>query len=113
MLSQDFVRTARAKGLPEWRILALHTLRGGLLPVVNYLGPAFAALLGGSFVIESIFQLPGLGTHFINAAKNRDEPLIQGTVTVFAILILTLNFLADVISVLLNPRLRSSGEPAS
>ena len=113
MLSQDFVRTARAKGLPEWRVLVIHTLRGGMLPVVNYLGPAFASLLGGSFVIESIFQLPGLGTHFINAARNRDEPLIQGTVIVFAILILLLNFLADVVSVLLNPRLRTADKPIS
>lgn len=107
-LNQDYIRTARAKGLPEWRILTLHALRGGLLPVVNYLGPAFAALISGSFVVESIFQLPGLGTHFINAAGNRDYSLIQGTVAVFAVLILSLNFFADVIQVLLNPRLRSS-----
>lgn len=107
-LSQDFVRTARAKGVSEPRILVLHALRGGLLPVVNYLGPAFAALISGSFVVESIFQLPGLGTHFINAARNRDYSLIQGTVCVFAVLILALNFLADILQVILNPRLRSA-----
>lgn len=107
-LSQDFVRTARAKGVPEWRILLIHSLRGGLLPVVNYLGPAFAALISGSFVVESIFNLPGLGTHFINAARNRDYSLIQGTVAIFAVLILALNFLADVLQAVLNPRLRGS-----
>ena len=111
-LSQDFIRTARAKGLPEWRILIVHSLRGGLLPVVNYLGPAFAALISGSFVVESIFNLPGLGTHFINAARNRDYSLIQGTVAIFAVLILSLNFLADVLQVFLNPRLRGAASDA-
>ncbi|NNE91627.1 MAG: ABC transporter permease [Verrucomicrobiales bacterium] len=111
-LSADFIRTARAKGLPEWRVMIIHALRGGLLPVVNYLGPAFSALITGSFVVESIFGLPGLGTHFINAAKNRDYNLIQGTVCVFAILILTLNFVADLLQAVLNPRLRNVSETA-
>ncbi len=105
-LSQDFIRTAKAKGLPEWRILIIHALRGGLIPVVNYLGPAFAGLISGSFVVETIFNMPGLGTHFINAAGNRDYSLIQGTVAVLAVLILVANFLADVLQILLNPRLR-------
>lgn len=111
-LSQDFIRTAKAKGLPEWRILVVHGLRGGLLPVVNYLGPAFAALISGSFVVEAIFNLPGLGTHFINAARNRDYSLIQGTVCVLAVLILTLNFVADILQIVLNPRLRSGSDKA-
>jgi len=112
-LAHDFVRTARAKGVPEWRILTTHCLRGGLLPVVNYLGPAFAALVSGSFVVETIFNLPGLGTHFINAAGNRDYSLIQGTVAVFALLILGLNFIADVVQVMLNPRLRTGAGSTS
>lgn len=107
-LSQDYVRTARAKGLPEWRVLLVHTLKGGLLPVVNFLGPAIAGLISGSFVVETVFQLPGLGKHFIHAAVNRDYTLILGTVTVFAILILVLNLIVDVIQIAMNPRLRSS-----
>lgn len=108
-LSQDFIRTARAKGVPESKILIKHALRGGLLPVVNYLGPAFAALITGSFVVEAIFKLPGLGTHFINAAGNRDYSLIQGTVAVFAALILLVNFATDLIQYFVNPKLRSRG----
>ena len=107
-LSQDFVRTAKAKGLPAWRILVFHTLKGGLLPVVSYLGPAVAGLIGGSFVMETVFQLPGLGKHFINAATNRDYTLILGTVATFGVLILTMNFVSDVIQMLLNPRLRGT-----
>lgn len=106
-LSQDFIRTARAKGVPESQILVKHALRGGLLPVVNYIGPAFAALISGSFVVEAIFKLPGLGTHFINAASNRDYSLIQGTVAVFAALILLVNFGTDLIQYFVNPKLRS------
>ena len=108
MLSQDFIRTAKAKGVPGGQILVKHSLKGGLLPVVNYLGPAIAAMIGGSFVMETIFQLPGLGKHFINAISNRDYPLIEGTVAVFAVLILVMNFAADILSGLLNPRLRSA-----
>ena len=108
ILSQDFVRTAKAKGLPAWRILFFHTLKGGLLPVVSYLGPAVAGLIGGSFVMETVFQLPGLGKHFINAATNRDYTLILGTVATFGTLILLMNFIADVIQMILNPRLRGS-----
>jgi oligopeptide transport system permease protein len=110
VLSQDFIRTAQAKGLPAWRILVFHSLKGGLLPVVSYLGPAVAGLIGGSFVMETIFQLPGLGKHFINAASNRDYTLIMGTVATFGVLILVMNFLSDVIQILLNPRLRGGSK---
>jgi oligopeptide transport system permease protein len=82
VLSQDYIRTARAKGLPEWQVVAKHALRGGLLPVVAFLGPAFASLLAGSFVVETIFQIPGLGRFYVQAAFNRDYTMILGT-TVF------------------------------
>ncbi len=111
ILRQDYVRTARAKGVPEWRIMVRHTLRGGLLPVVIYLGPAISGLISGSFIVENIFELPGLGTHFIVATTNRDYTLILGTVAVYAVLILTMNFLVDIAQVYLNPRLRSSTAP--
>ena len=103
-LSQDYVRTARAKGVSPAATLFKHAFRGGIAPVVSYLGPALAGLIGGSFVVESIFGLPGLGQHFIKAATNRDYTLILGTVTVFASLILLMNFLVDVIQTWLDPR---------
>ena len=78
VLSQDFVRTARAKGVSPVQVILKHTLRGGLLPAVAYLGPAFAALISGSFIVETIFQVPGMGQHFVNAATTRDEFLLLG-----------------------------------
>lgn len=103
-LTQDYVRTARSKGASENRVLFKHTFRGGMSPVVAYLGPALAGLIGGSFVVESIFGLPGLGQHFIKAATNRDYTLILGTVNVFATLILAMNFLVDIVQAWLDPR---------
>lgn len=110
ILSQDFVRTARAKGLPEWRVLAVHTLKGGLLPAISFMGPAIAGLIGGSFVVEMVFAIPGQGILFINAVTNRDYPLIMGSVLVYGVLILLMNFLVDLVQVALNPRLRGKGE---
>ena len=107
VLSQDFIRTARSKGVAPLTILFKHAFRGGITPVVAYLGPALAGLIGGSFVVETVFGLPGLGQHFIKAATNRDYWLINGTVTVFAILILVMNFLVDVIQAWLDPRTQS------
>lgn len=106
MLSQDWVRTARAKGVSPNKVLFKHAFRGGITPVIAYLGPALAGLIGGSFVVESIFALPGLGQHFIKAATNRDYTLILGTVTVFAILILAMNFIVDLAQTWLDPRRR-------
>ena len=107
VLTQDFVRTARAKGLSETRVVFVHALRGGLQPVVSFLGPAAAGLLSGSFVIETIFQVPGLGRLFVQAAFNRDYTMILGTVLFFATLILLFNLLVDVAQAWLDPRLRN------
>ena len=106
VLNQDFIRTARAKGLSEWRVVIRHGLRGALQPVVAFLGPATAGLLTGSFVVEDIFRVPGLGTEFIMAALNRDYTMIIGTVLVFAVLIMTFNLLVDIAQAWLDPRLR-------
>jgi oligopeptide transport system permease protein len=106
VLNQDFIRTARAKGASEWRIIFHHALRGGLLPVVSYLGPAIAGILTGSFVIETIFQIPGIGREFVNSAFNRDYTLVLGTVILYAVLIMSLNFLADIIQAWMNPKVR-------
>ncbi|HEX7511447.1 MAG TPA: ABC transporter permease subunit, partial [Chitinivibrionales bacterium] len=97
ILSQDFIRTARAKGVSEFRVILVHALRGGLLPVVSFLGPATAGLITGSFVVETIFQIPGLGRFFVMAAFNRDYTMIMGTVIFYAILIIALNTIVDIL----------------
>jgi len=107
VLSQDYIRTARAKGLPEWQVVLKHGLRGGMLPVVAFLGPAFAGLLAGSFVVETIFQIPGLGRFYVQAAFNRDYTMILGTTVFLSTLIVLFNLLSDMIAAWLNPRLRA------
>lgn len=108
VLTNDFIRTARAKGLSETRVVFRHALRGGLTPVITFLGPATAGLMSGSFVVETIFQIPGLGQNFVYSAFNRDYTMILGTVLFYATLILVLNMLADLILVWLDPRLRDA-----
>ena len=109
VLSQDYIRTARAKGLPERVVILKHAIRGGMIPVVAFLGPAFAGLLSGSFVVETIFQIPGLGRFFVQAAFNRDYTMVMGSTVFFALLIIIFNLLSDVVSVWINPRLRHQG----
>ncbi len=106
VLNQDFIRTARAKGASELRIVLRHGLRGGLLPLVSYLGPAIAGVLTGSFVIETIFQIPGLGREFVTSIGNRDYMLVIGTVIIYAGFIMALNLLADVVQAWMNPKIR-------
>ncbi|MEY4569085.1 MAG: hypothetical protein RLZZ398_524 [Verrucomicrobiota bacterium] len=108
VLSQDYIRTARAKGAPPARIVIRHALRGGLIPAVAFIGPAFAGMISGSFVIETIFQIPGMGQHFVNAATDREFFLIQGLVLFYGFLIVGANLLADLAQIALNPRLRKS-----
>lgn len=103
--NQDYVRTARAKGLPEGRVWFVHALRNGLLPVVTYLGPAAAGLVSGSFVVESLFDVPGLGRLFVTAIINRDMMLILGTTLVYALALLFLNLAADLAKAALDPRI--------
>jgi len=106
MLSQDFVRTAKAKGASTARILFKHALRGGIAPVVSFLGPAAAGLITGSFVVETIFDIPGLGRFFITSAFNRDYTLVLGTVLFYAVLIIFFNLLVDILQLWLNPKLK-------
>lgn len=108
VLSNDFIRTARAKGLSETRVIFRHAFRGGITPVVAFLGPAAAGLLSGSFVVETVFQIPGLGRFFVEAAFNRDYTMILGTVMFYATLILILNLIADLMLTWLDPRLRDA-----
>ncbi len=107
VLSQDFIRTARAKGLPTRTILLRHALKGGILPVVAFLGPAFAGILTGSFVVEVVFSIPGLGQQFVRSALNRDYTMVQGTVLLYAILVIMMNTIADIAQGWLNPRMRT------
>jgi oligopeptide transport system permease protein len=106
VLRANYIRTARAKGLSTLRIVLGHALRAAALPVVSYLGPALAAILTGSLVVEQIFGLPGIGRYFVQGALNRDYTLVLGVVICYAALIIFLNFLADIVYGLLDPRVR-------
>jgi len=106
VLQQDFVRTARAKGLSEARVLLDHALRGALLPVVSFLAPAAAGILTGSFVVETLFGLPGMGQWFVKGAVNRDYSVVLGTALVYAALVALLNLAADLLGAWLDPRVR-------
>ena len=109
ILGQDYIRTARAKGLSEIRIVIIHALRGGILPVISFLGPAIAGLLAGSFVVETIFQINGVGRFYVQAAFNRDYTMILGTSILFTFMTLTFVLISDILASFLNPTLRDSG----
>ncbi|MDT4955777.1 MAG: oligopeptide transport system permease protein [Acidobacteriota bacterium] len=106
VLRADYVRTARSKGLSERQVIFRHVMRGGILPVISFSGPALAYLITGTVVVEQIFALPGLGNYFLNANFSRDEPLIIGIVAFLAILILVFNLLVDIAYGIIDPRIR-------
>jgi oligopeptide transport system permease protein len=106
VLRSDYIRTARAKGLTERQVVMRHALRGGLLPVVSFTGPALAILITGTVVVERIYAMPGLGNYFVNANINRDEPLILGIVAFTSIMVLVFNLLVDVAYGFIDPRIR-------
>ena len=103
-LQSEFITAARAKGLSESAILIKHALRLALLPVISFSAPMLADLLTGSFVVETIFQIPGLGVFFINSSLNRDYPLLMGLVLLYAAMLLLLNLVADILLAKLDPR---------
>ena len=105
-LSQDHIRTAHAKGLAPRHVVMRHALKGGLLPVVSYLGPATAGILTGSLVIERIFNIPGMGSHFVNSATNRDYTLAMGVTILYTVLVYALNTIVDLAYTLLDPRIK-------
>lgn len=108
IMPQDYIRTARAKGASTWRVVIHHALRNALLPVVSFLGPATAGLITGSFVVETVFQIPGLGTMFVTSALNRDYWLVLGLVVFYATLVVLFNAVVDLLIALLDPRTRKS-----
>jgi oligopeptide transport system permease protein len=111
VLGSNHIRSARSRGLSEWRVIARHALRPALLPVVSYLGPATAAVLTGSLVVETIFDIPGIGRYLVQGALNRDYTLVMGMVIVFATLTLALNLLVDLAYGWLDPRMREQDRP--
>jgi oligopeptide transport system permease protein len=104
VLRQDYIRTARAKGLSERAVIGKHALKLGVLPVVSYLGPATAAIITGSIVVETVFAIPGLGRHLVNAAFNRDYTMVMGVVLFYAVFLMVLNLLVDIAYTWLDPR---------
>jgi len=105
ILRSDYIRTARAKGLRNSVVIRRHVLRGAMLPVVSYLGPAFAGIVTGSVVVEQIFLVPGLGNFFVKSALNRDYTLIMGTVIVYSLILVIMNLFVDIIYSFLDPRI--------
>jgi len=105
VLSQDYIRTARAKGLTQRQVVLRHALPGALLPIMSFLGPATAGILTGSLVVERIFYIPGLGSHFVQAALDRDYTLAMGLVLLYTVLLYTMNVLVDISYALLDPRI--------
>jgi oligopeptide transport system permease protein len=108
VMQSNYVRTARAKGVPEAAVVWRHALRAGVLPLVSYLGPATAGLITGSLVVERIFSLPGLGRTFVVSALQRDYTMVLGVVILYAALLVLLNLVGEVIQALLDPRVRLS-----
>lgn len=109
VLGSDFVRTARAKGVGRFRVVMKHCLRNAILPVLTFLGPAAATTLTGSFVVEKVFNIPGLGQHFVNSVLNRDQTLILGVVMVYSAFVLVLNLGVDLLYGVVDPRIQIGG----
>ena len=106
VLGEDYIRTARAKGLNEGEVIWRHAIRPALLPVMSYLGPAIAGIITGSVVIEQIFGIPGIGRYFVQGALNRDYTLVMGTVVFYGVLIVLMNLIVDLLYSALDPQIR-------
>lgn len=105
-MQNDFIRTARSKGISETKVIFKHALRNALLPVITYIGPMFASIVTGSFVIEKVFGIPGVGNLFTTSIINRDYPLIMGITVFFAVLLVVAVFIVDIIYMVVDPRIR-------
>ncbi|MGD1821454.1 MAG: oligopeptide ABC transporter permease OppB [Pleomorphochaeta sp.] len=104
-LKSDYIRTAKAKGMKNSTIIFKHAMKGAMLPIVSYLGPAFAGVITGSIVIEQVFRVPGIGKFFVQSSFNRDYTLIIGVVIVFSVILVIMNFIVDIVYALLDPRI--------
>jgi len=105
-LSQDYIRTARAKGLSDFIVVYKHALKNSLIPVVTYLGPLIAGILTGSFVVEKIFAIPGMGRFYVESITNRDYSLVMGTTIFYAAFLIFMNLIVDIIYVFIDPRIK-------
>ncbi len=106
VLQQDYIRTARAKGLPEFVVIGKHALKNALIPVVTYVGPMIAAILTGSFVVERVFAIPGMGKYFVESVNNRDYTVIMGMTIFYAIFLVIMVLIVDIIYVFIDPRIK-------
>lgn len=106
VLNQDYIRTCRANGLPEYRVIFFHGVRNAMLPILAYLGPTVASILTGSFVTEKVFTIPGMGGLFINSINNRDYMVIMGTTLFYSVLVVGIIFLIDVVYMFIDPRIK-------
>jgi ABC-type dipeptide/oligopeptide/nickel transport system permease component len=106
IIREDYIRTARAKGLAERIVIVQHALRNSLIPVTTVLGPYFAAVVTGTFVVELIFGIPGMGRYFVTSISNRDYPVIMGTILLYAVILVVANAAVDVVYAYLDPRIR-------
>lgn len=106
VLDEDYIRTARAKGLREQVVITRHAMKNAMIPIVTVLGPLFAALITGTFVTEIVFGIPGMGKYFVTSIGNRDYPVIMGTILIYAFFLVFANFIVDVIYAWLDPRIR-------
>jgi oligopeptide transport system permease protein len=106
VMNQDYIRTARAKGLTEWRVIVRHTIKNAMVPILTVMGPYFAFLVTGSFLIESVFSIPGVGRRFVQAVVVRDYGMIMGTVIFYAVFIAVINLIVDILYAVVDPRIR-------
>lgn len=109
VISQDYIKTARAKGLPDKIVILKHALKNAILPVITYLGPLLAAVLTGSFVIEKIFTIPGLGRYFVTSISDRDYSVIMGTTIFYGAILILMNFIVDILYMVVDPRIKLKG----
>jgi oligopeptide transport system permease protein len=110
VLSQDYIRTARSKGLPGYLIITRHAMRNALLPIITYLGPFFAYILTGNFVIEYVFNIPGIGQFFVTGINNRDYPIIMGVTVLYCSLLVVFNLVVDLLYTFVDPRIKLTGQ---
>jgi oligopeptide transport system permease protein len=108
VLGQDYIRTARSKGLSEWVVILRHTVKNAMVPILTVMGPYLAFLITGSFLVESVFSIPGVGQRFVDAVRVRDYGMIMGTVILYAVFIAVINLIVDVLYAVVDPRIRYS-----
>lgn len=106
VLEQDYIRTARANGLPEYRVIFKHAVRNAIIPVITYMGPTVGSILTGSFVVEQVFTIPGMGKYFIDSISSRDYTILMGVTLFYAVIVVVMLFIVDLVYVLIDPRIR-------